>query len=121
MLRMLVGTLAVSIGLTGASVAQEPDPLQGQGDRYMGMITKIDEDTTAITVKLKGKEGDPEETRDFRLTENTRIINRDGDLAAFADLKVGDSVEVLVREGKVVEVQQTKEPDREETDPNPDR
>jgi hypothetical protein len=81
------------------------DLKKDKGER--ATITDVDAKKGTITVRMKDKDG-KEQTRTFRLTEDVRMFDSTGRVAAIDVFRSGDEILVVEQEGKLREVRQNK-------------
>jgi hypothetical protein len=114
MLRLLLASMAVlAIFVGGLGVAAEKNKAKSNTKEastanqkgQKATITKVDPKNHTITVKMKGKDG-KEETRTFKLTEEVRMVDSTGRVAALDVFQAGNEVLVIEAEGRLREVRQ---------------
>ncbi len=120
MLRAVFGSVAV-LFLTASLVAaddktnQDKNATKNKGQQ--ATITKVDPKTHTVTVRMKDKNG-KEVTRDFKLTEDIRMLDEKGNVAAIDVFQSGNEVLVVEREGKLVEMRKHNVKDKDSKDLN---
>ena len=112
MLRTFVCSAAVML-LTGAVVLAQTEnknfnkEQQQKGNEKEATITSVDPQHHTVTVRMKDDTG-KEVTRTFRLTEEVRMLDSDGRVAAMDVFQSGNEVLVVEEQGKLTQIRKSK-------------
>ncbi len=106
MLRTLLGSvvllLIVSVCVTAEEKNKENKNTKG-GKKQEATITKVDAKKGTITLRMRNKEG-KEEEKTFKLTEDIRMLDSNGRVAAIDVFQSGNDVLVVEAEGRLKEM-----------------
>jgi hypothetical protein len=107
MLRAVVGSVAVLAVCAGSLLAADDQNKATKDHAKKATITKVDSKNGTITVRMPDKNG-KETERTFRLTEDVRMVDSNGRVAAIDVFQSGDEVLVVEEEGRLREIHKSK-------------
>src|SRR5260370_24939072 len=97
-----VAALAVSVSTLSAADAPKKDR------PHTATVVKVDAASNTLVVKMRGKDG-KEQERTLEIKEGVRLTGPEaGTEFKLADLKPGDMIEVIEKDGKLTQLLQTR-------------
>jgi hypothetical protein len=116
MLRAFLGlavALVLSVGLLAADDKAQQDKNKNKEGRQKATITKVDPTNRTVTLRMTDKSGKTTE-RTFKLTEEVRMLDSSGRVAAVDIFQSGDEVLVIEAEGRLKEMKKHDQNKRNE-------
>jgi uncharacterized protein YigE (DUF2233 family) len=98
-------TFGLVLAQTGTKNLNKPNQ---KGTQHEAKIVNVDPQKHTVTVEMKDDNGKQVE-KTFRLTEDIRMLDSEGHVAAIDVFKSGNDVLIVDEQGKLVEMRKAKE------------
>ncbi len=102
MLRKLLGSVVAVMLVVGAASAADNKADKKANRPAQGTVTKVDADMGTLVVSIKTKDGAQEKT--LTVTSEFKLSAGKDQTFKLSDLKAGDTIAVVEKEGKLVEL-----------------